>query len=206
MLKFVMLDEYLPDLHHKIDIINITETWLRSSPDLSFFQLDGYDTDHLDRGSENGGGAVICTQNTLRHSIINHLTCSIDDVLEYLSVNVLLHEKYIVISCHYKHPTCTNDELVGNLEKSYRVNQFDIYLCDVFNINISNQIDNASSEFLQCLYSLSMLSLINKPTRITNHYATLYDNIFRNAIGIRDNSGFFVNDIGDHLPILAIRE
>ena len=92
--KFGMLEEYLIDLHHKFDIITITETWFKSSTDLSYFQLDGYDMYHLDRGNKNGGGVAIYMQNTLRHSIINHMTYAIDDVLECLSVEVLLHKKY----------------------------------------------------------------------------------------------------------------
>ena len=51
-----------------------------------------------------------------------------------------------------------------------------------------------------------MFPLINKPTRITNHSATLIDNIFTNAFGINHNSGILVNDLSDHLPIFTIRE
>ena len=51
-----------------------------------------------------------------------------------------------------------------------------------------------------------MFPLINKPTRISNHSATLIDNIFSNAFGINHNSGILVNGISDHLPIFAIRE
>ena len=134
------------------------------------------------------------------------MTYAIDDVLECLSVEVLLHKKNIVISCLYKHPTCTIDELVRNLEKLYRNKQCDIYLCGDFNINILNQTNNVTNKFLHCLYSLCMFPLINKPTRITNHSATLIDNIFTNAFGISHNSGILVNDLSDHLPIFSIRE
>ena len=99
--KFGMLEEYLIDLHHKFDI-TITEP----STDLSFFQLDLYDMYHLHRGDKNGGGVAIYIQNTLRHTIINHMTYAIDDVLQCLSIEVLLHKKYIVVSCLYKHPSC----------------------------------------------------------------------------------------------------
>ena len=170
-----MLEEYLIDLHHKFDIITITETWFNSYTDLSFYQLDGYDMYHLDRGNKNGGGVALYIQNTLKHSIINHMTYAIDDVLE------CPHDNNIVISCLYKHSTCTIDELVGNLEKLYRNKQCDIYLCGDFNINNLNQTSSVTNEFLQCLYSLCMFPLINKPTRITNHSATLIDNIFSNA-------------------------
>ena len=69
-----------------------------------------------------------------------------------------------------------------------------------------NQTNNVTKESLQCLYSSCMFSLINKPTYITNHSATLIDNIFCNAFGISQNSGILENDISDHLPILTIRE
>ena len=91
--KFGMLEEYLLDLHHKFDNITIMETWSKSSTDLSFFQPDRYDMYHLDRGNKNGGGVAIYIQNTLKHSIINHMTYAIDDVLECLSVEVLLQKK-----------------------------------------------------------------------------------------------------------------
>ena len=50
-----------------------------------------------------------------------------------------------------------------------------------------------------------MIPLINKPTRITSHSATLIDNIFFNALGIIHNSGIFLNDISDHFLIFTIR-
>ena len=118
----------------------------------------------------------------------------------------MLHKKYIVISCLYKHPACTLDELVGNLLKLYRNKQCDIDLCGDFNIDILNQTNNVTNEFLQCFYSLCMFPLINKPTRITNHSATVIGNIFTNAFGISHNSGILVNDLSDHLPIFTIRE
>ena len=84
-----MLEEYLLDLHHKFDVITLTY--------LSFLQLDGYDNYHLDRCNKNDGGIAIYFLNTLRHSIINHMSYVIDDVLECLSVEVLLHSKNIFI-------------------------------------------------------------------------------------------------------------
>ena len=51
-------------------------------------------------------------------------------------------------------------------------------------------------------YNVCMFPLIIKPTRITNHSATLVDNNFYDAFEIRHNSGIFVNDISDYLPIL----
>ena len=68
--KFGMLEEYLLDLHHKFHITTITATWLESSNDLSFFQLDGSDMYHVDRGKKNDGGVAIYIQNSQCVAII----------------------------------------------------------------------------------------------------------------------------------------
>ena len=46
---------------------------------------------NLGRGNKNDGGVAIYTQDTFRQSIISHMTYAIDDMLECLSVEVLLH-------------------------------------------------------------------------------------------------------------------
>ena len=48
----------------------------------------------------------------------------------------------------------------------------------------------------------SLVPTIIHPTRITNHSATLIDNIFSNIPHI--GSGIFYSDISDHLPIFTI--
>ena len=45
--------------------------------------------------------------------------------------------------------------------------------------------------------------LIDKPTRITAHSATLIDNIFTNNLSDKAPNCILVNDLSDHLPILS---
>ena len=45
--------------------------------------------------------------------------------------------------------------------------------------------------------------LIDKPTRITAHSATLIDNIFTNNLSDKALNCILVNDLSDHLPILS---
>jgi hypothetical protein len=51
---------------------------------------------------------------------------------------------------------------------------------------------------------ISYTPLITKPTRITQHTATIIDNIFTNNIEKLENSinGIIFSDISDHLPII----
>ena len=45
--------------------------------------------------------------------------------------------------------------------------------------------------------------LINRPTRITAHSATLIDNIFTNHFTPRVLKGIVISDLSDHLPVFA---
>ena len=72
-----------------------------------------------------------------------------------------------------------------------------------FNINLldSNQF---SEDFINTLGSLFFQPPPLQPTRITNHTATLIDNIFLNSIEPFTISGNFVYDLTDHLPNFII--
>ena len=96
--------------------------------------------------------------------------------------------------------------LLEIFKKIHRNKQCDIYVCGDISIKILNQTSNATNEFVQCLYSLVMLPLINKPTCITNHSETLIYIIFSNVFGISHIIGILVSDISDRIPIFTIIE
>ena len=52
------------------------------------------------------------------------------------------------------------------------------------------------------IYSLDLLPVITKPTRITNHTVTLTDHIYTNNVN-RLTSGIVAVDISDHLPVFV---
>ena len=70
-------------------------------------------------------------------------------------------------------------------------------LCGDFNIDLLNKDCNNSTSFLNTMYSLSLLPIINKPTRIPDNSATLIDNFFINEpcnelfFSLLMNSSFF---------------
>ena len=74
-----------------------------------------------------------------------------------------------------------------------------------FNVNFMNyQTNNLTGEFLDGMYSHLLSPLINRPTRITSHTATLIDNIITNSIDADSVNGLLLTDISDHLPIFSI--
>jgi hypothetical protein len=73
-----------------------------------------------------------------------------------------------------------------------------------YNLDLLRCNDHTSTqEFIENLFSYMFIPLINKPTRITSHSATLIDNIFTNNLSGKVLSSILINDISDHLPILS---
>ena len=60
-----------------------------------------------------------------------------------------------------------------------------------------------TERYLGMIYSLDLLPVITKPTRITSHTATLIDHIYTNTVS-RLTSGIVTVDISDHLPVFCI--
>ena len=82
-----------------------------------------------------------------------------------------------------------------------------VYILGDFNINLLNtDVHLPSREFLDLLFSLSFMPLINKPARVKSNSATLIDNIFVNhsSQSLDSFQGIFYTDISDHFPIFYI--
>ena len=74
-----------------------------------------------------------------------------------------------------------------------------------FNINLLNFQDcQITEEFINTVISYGFLPHILQPTRITDHTATLIDNIFFNFNEFVATSGNLVCDLTDHLPNFLI--
>ena len=74
-----------------------------------------------------------------------------------------------------------------------------------FNFNLLNSENhNPTNNFLNTNLENFLKPLIIKPTRITNHSATLIDNIFTNYMQDNFLSGNIICSISDHLPQFCV--
>ena len=72
------------------------------------------------------------------------------------------------------------------------------------NINFLKFNEHAQTEeFLDMLYANNILPIITKPTRLTDHTATLIDHIYTNSLQ-NFTPGILTVDITDHLPIFCL--
>ena len=73
-----------------------------------------------------------------------------------------------------------------------------------FNLDLLESNKPKISEFINLIYSSNCFPCIDRPTRITDHSATLIDNIFTNDVCVDIKSGNLISDITDHFPNFVI--
>ena len=81
------------------------------------------------------------------------------------------------------------------------------YIMGDYNVNLMNyESHDLTANFVDTIYSYSYVPLINRPTRVTQHSATLIDNILTNNHNALLNSyqGILLTDVSDHFPVIHI--
>jgi hypothetical protein len=208
--------ESLQHLLHSINIdfsiIGLTETWLNQF-NFSLYGIDGYFSEHNFRQNRRGGGVALYIKNTIKYKCRTDLDI-LNDFIESKFIEIQTEttgiEKPIIVGVIYRPPNTDiedfNEWMNNTMTKINNENK-NIYLLGDFNINIMHYDTHTSTaEFLDLMYTSSMLPLITKPTRITNNTYSLIDNIFHNDV----LQNYFINgiiytDISDHFPVFSIK-
>lgn len=96
-------------------------------------------------------------------------------------------------------------EALGNVLTTLSQSKNDVYILGDINIDFLKFNSNIpTEEYLYMLYTQNFLPIITKPTRLTNHTATLIDHIYTIVTSHQITSGIAGLDIPNHLPIFCI--
>ena len=202
--NFDSLKCYLELLSIKFSIIAITETWLHEN-NFTLFQLPGYKFISNHRTGKRGGGVGFYVRNDLDCNIRHEMSLSKDN---FESLCIDLNDKLVFVT--YRPPnTCVADfnKTIEPILESIKTDKRTCYFTGDFNINLLNaESHDDTSEFLDLMYTFGYVPLITKPTRITDHSATIIDNIIYNDINnLNSYNGILISDLSDHLPIFHIQ-
>ena len=191
---------------HEVSIICIQESWLSSDSDTSLFDIPNYQLVAKGKYCSNHGGLL-----TYVHKDFYWENIAINDettAWENLFIKVR-HKtpgsKTQIVGNIYRMPNeilhdfrMFQEEFVETLEN---INRNPVYLCGDFNIDLLKlNVKDHYHTFFNNLIAAGYFPRISLPTRITNHSATLLDNIFTNELGSHE-SGILVNNISDHQMI-----
>ena len=203
----------LKNLNLKFDVISICESWLNES-NKDLYGLDGYHVPIQScRQNKRGGGVAIYLKDSLEFIVRPDLEIKhefTESVFVEIDKSLYNTNKNILIGCIYRVPNSDietfNKELdivISHVSKEDKL----IYLMGDFNIDLLKSNEHSkSSDFLDLLYSYNLVPLITKPTRVTDHSATLIDNIFTNVFKdtIKHHQGILYTDMSDHFPVFYI--
>ena len=204
--NFNSITNYLYSLHHKFDIIVISETWLNEYNKDLYFILD-YNNIHITRNHKRGGGTSIFVKKSFKYITIDTLSTTLPNKFDIVTIKLIIpNSKDIIISGIYK---CPEFDIINFLDEIYNLfntlsTDNTIFLCGDFNIDILKLTCPKVSHFIDILISLGLHPIITKPSRITNITSTLIDNIYTNYNHVPISNGLLYNDISDHLPIFCI--
>ena len=113
-----------------------------------------------------------------------------------------------IIGAIYRPPNI--DQLTFNIEfdklfRSITKGCTSCILLGDYNINLlHSSTDQETGNFLNALFTNSVLPTITQPTRYGAQSATLIDNVITNKYLEQHLSGILLNDFSDHFPIFVV--
>ena len=202
---FSEVQDLLHIVNGSLSLVALTETWLTPENEMHF-QLPSHSFVANSRVEKIGGGVGIFVNNSLlfteRHDLNRmhpYLECVFIEIVQVDRCN-------IIFGVLYKPPNADinmfNTELLSLLKQIDCSKRKGVILAGDFNLDLLKADTHIpTGDFINSMLSYSFLPTVNIPTRITEHSATIIDNVFINKDFSNFKSAVICSDISDHLPI-----
>ena len=204
--KFDQFHNWITSNSTDLDFIAITETsqHKNNTKFKTNVEIAGYSVYSMPTSS-NKGGVAIYTKNKFNVTERPDLDIT-NEHYESIWIEIKNNlSKNIIIASIYRHPHNISDiynnflEYLDNTLSKLTNENKEIYLCGDFNSDlIKIDEDNNYKFFYELMASYGFTPFILLPTRITDHSATIVDNIFTNNMSNKILSGNIVTDFSDH--------
>ena len=196
----------LSELQFPFSVIGLSEIKFKFDKDIiTNVNIPGYD--FISQPSlSNAGGVGFYIKNNLTFAVLSELSVTEAD-FEALWIEINCDGQCnLICGVVYRHPNGNLDNFMDyinkTIEKVHLQTKNSLIIRD-FNIDLLNSC-KPSNDFINTLASFFYQPHILQPTRITDHTATLIDNIFFNSIEHFTISGNIVYDLTDHLANFII--
>ena len=186
------------------DIIGVSETKEQvENGFLTNVNLYGYDF-YSQPSKASAGGVAIYIKSSLNYVIRDDLNRT-EDEFECIWVEIKNSKSQsILCCCAYRHPNSETQKFLDYIESTLSMAKKEkklLFIMGDFNFNLLNyESHTETNDFLNTMISHYMLPYILQPTRVTDHSATVIDNIFSNNTEHNTLSGSILSRISDHFP------
>jgi hypothetical protein len=208
--NFDKFNNFMDSSSHEFSVIGITETWLKPDSPLDLINMQNYKFIEKHRPTKKGGGVGIYIKDSLQYDLRDDLSMN-EEFIETIFIEIPNEKtKNKLVGVTYRPPGSDNDKFMKSFEKILNTIQNEkksAYILGDFNIDLLKQHSFYTQDLLNLLKISGFYPFITKPTRITECSATVIDNIIsNNAVSAKNQTGIFVVDISDHLPIFYIEK
>jgi hypothetical protein len=193
-------------LNIDIDVIAITESW-ETTDNADFLQIPGFSKVSNRRlDGRKGGGVALFIKDSIVFSVKDVVSKTFESV--FIEISSKRTKTKINIGAIYRPPNTDhslfNDEFEELAKTLTRSHQTSILAGD-YNVNLLNcSVHQETNNFLNDLFSNSLIPMITRPTRYGDHSATLIDNILTNNVNDTQFSGIILDDLSDHLQFCYV--
>jgi hypothetical protein len=145
-----------------IDVLAVSETWLKSDDSDDYVKVEGYSIIRKDRNGKRGGGVCLFIRKALSFNILYMSNLQFDNQPEYIFIEIIVKKIKLLCSVVYRRPRGESLQSYLNTLASF----LPLYdqCCILGDINININIDNASKRNLVTWLNdlnLSILPIFN---------------------------------------------
>ena len=199
----------------KIDILTISESWLKPHIHSDLVSISGFEHLRLDRStkikSRKRGGGLLTYVNS-KHSSLCEPLVELNKSNEYIEVQwVLIHRpqcKNVVVCNVYRPPSGDLKKAVNYLEecvKTINMSKVDLFILGDLNVNYKNRATPNFKKLHFFAQSNGLTQYIKNTTRNTDKSKTLIDLAMSNSKSV-NCSGTLEHFISDHQPIYLVHK
>ena len=201
--KFDEYQHFISSTYMDLDVLCISETSQKENSEFNLnISIKSYKPPFtLGSKTDKGGVAIYAKEylNVIERKDLNLVSNHCEAVwIEILNKK----SKNIICGCVYKHPKGDIEEFQGYLSKcltKLNKEKKECYLSGDFNIDLLKYDSNSKyAEFINAVTTFGYLPHILHPTRITEHSATIIDNIYSNNIKDESIAGNILICLADH--------
>lgn len=183
-------------LNQIVDIVVISETWLKSKNSDKFCSVDGYNIIRNDREGKGGGGVAIFIKKSLKFKVLATSPNLFNPTqVEFIFCEITQHNTKILIAALYRRPynNCLFDTFLHKLQH-FKLNYENIVLLGDFNTNFT---DNTNKTH-KLLSKLDDFDLTRLPINYTHDTKTTIDAIFTTTQLSQNSFGKLPNLLSAH--------
>ena len=198
----------------KIDVVSISETWLKPYLNTKLVALEGYDTYRLDRatnkGKKRGGGLLLYINKKYSSSVepLPELNVSNENIEAQWVLIHRPHCKNMVVCNVYRPPNGDLGKAVKYLDdclKTINMSKIDLFLLGDFNVDYKNMSSPNYKKLSFFAQSNSLSQHIKTTTRNTDKTKSIIDLALSNSKFV-SKAGTLNHFISDHQPIYVIHK